>query len=187
MLPHSPQCISCATAIWMWIYTSMSTSGTCGRIEATRSCMSVCSYLWLHSLELRKWADAMLIAPLDANTLAKISNGLCDNLLTSVVRAWDTQRPLYFAPAMNTYMWTSPHTVRHRKTIKDLLAFKVCVSVTHFLGNSSDLKGVDLRRRRNGCDGYSQHYCLHREDRRGPKFCRFLRFQALLKISSVFV
>lgn len=32
-------------------------------------------------IELRKWADMILIAPLSANTLAKVSNGLCDNLL----------------------------------------------------------------------------------------------------------
>merc|ERR1712029_238612 len=40
-------------------------------------------------IELRKWADLMVIAPLSANTLAKISNGICDNLLTCVARAWD--------------------------------------------------------------------------------------------------
>ena len=34
-------------------------------------------------IELRRWADIMVIAPLDANTLAKISNGICDNLLVS--------------------------------------------------------------------------------------------------------
>ena len=34
-------------------------------------------------IELRKWADLMIIAPLDANTLAKLANGLCDNLLVS--------------------------------------------------------------------------------------------------------
>jgi len=32
-------------------------------------------------IELRRWADMMVIAPLDANTLAKIANGICDNLL----------------------------------------------------------------------------------------------------------
>jgi len=34
-------------------------------------------------IELRRWADMMVIAPLDANTLAKIANGICDNLLVS--------------------------------------------------------------------------------------------------------
>ena len=40
-------------------------------------------------IELRKWAECLLIAPLSANTLAKLSNGLCDNLLTLICRAWD--------------------------------------------------------------------------------------------------
>lgn len=45
-------------------------------------------------IELRRWADVLLLAPLSANTLAKVSNGLCDNLLTCVVRAWDFAKPL---------------------------------------------------------------------------------------------
>ena len=61
-------------------------------------------------IDLRKWADVMVIAPLSANTLAKISNGICDNLLTSVVRAWDYQKPMILAPAMNTMMWDHPIT-----------------------------------------------------------------------------
>ena len=65
-------------------------------------------------IELRKWADLLLIAPLDANTLAKMAVGLCDNLLTCVVRAWDVKNcqrhPLLFAPAMNTCMWEHPLT-----------------------------------------------------------------------------
>jgi len=40
-------------------------------------------------IELRKWADAILVSPLSANTLAKISNGICDNLLTLIFRCWD--------------------------------------------------------------------------------------------------
>ncbi|MFH4975218.1 hypothetical protein AB6A40_001927 [Gnathostoma spinigerum] len=75
-------------------------------------------------IELRKWADAMLIAPLDANSLAKIANGLCDNLVTSVVRAWDPRKPLHFAPAMNTAMWENPLTYQHRKILKELLQYK---------------------------------------------------------------
>jgi phosphopantothenoylcysteine decarboxylase len=63
-------------------------------------------------IDLGKWADIMILAPLDANTLGKISNGLCDNLLTCVVRAWDlkARKPLIFCPAMNTKMWEHPMT-----------------------------------------------------------------------------
>ncbi|XP_033940479.1 phosphopantothenoylcysteine decarboxylase isoform X2 [Gymnodraco acuticeps] len=63
-------------------------------------------------IELRRWADLFVIAPLDANTLGKIANGICDNLLTCVVRAWDTSRPLLFCPAMNTAMWQHPITAQ---------------------------------------------------------------------------
>ncbi|XP_050824764.1 phosphopantothenoylcysteine decarboxylase isoform X6 [Gopherus flavomarginatus] len=36
-------------------------------------------------IDLRRWADLMLVAPLDANTLAKIANGICDNLLVGIL------------------------------------------------------------------------------------------------------
>lgn len=64
---------------------------------------------------LREWADILLIAPLDANTLAKMAVGLCDNLLTNIVRAWDikNRKPLIIAPAMNTAMFEHPLTRQH--------------------------------------------------------------------------
>jgi phosphopantothenoylcysteine decarboxylase len=68
-------------------------------------------------IELRKWADLLLVAPLDANTLAKLAVGLCDNCLTCVWRAWDTARPVVLAPAMNTLMWQHPFTRRHLKSL----------------------------------------------------------------------
>jgi phosphopantothenoylcysteine decarboxylase len=64
-------------------------------------------------IELRRWADLFLIAPLDANTLAKLANGLADNCLTCVWRAWDSKRPVVLAPAMNTLMWEHALTARH--------------------------------------------------------------------------
>ncbi len=64
-------------------------------------------------IELRNWADLLLIAPLSANTLAKLANGLSDNLLTSVARAWDRQKPVVICPAMNTHMWEHPATAEH--------------------------------------------------------------------------
>ena len=68
-------------------------------------------------IELRKWADVFAIAPLDANTLAKLAVGLCDNCLTCVWRAWDLAKPVVLAPAMNTLMWQHPFTRRHLKSI----------------------------------------------------------------------
>ncbi|XP_076027656.1 phosphopantothenoylcysteine decarboxylase isoform X2 [Genypterus blacodes] len=69
-------------------------------------------------IELRRWADLLLIAPLDANTLGKIASGICDNLLTCVVRAWDMSRPLLFCTAMNTAMWQHPITAQQVATLK---------------------------------------------------------------------
>lgn len=69
-------------------------------------------------IELRKWATVFVIAPMSANTLAKMANGICDNLLTSVLRAWDFTRPIVLAPAMNTFMWQHPTTEKHLAAIR---------------------------------------------------------------------
>lgn len=61
-------------------------------------------------IELRDRSSAFVIAPCSANTLGKITSGICDNLLTSVARAWDKNRPFVLAPAMNTHMWEHPLT-----------------------------------------------------------------------------
>eukprot|EP00455_Lapot_gusevi_P017059 TRINITY_DN1899_c0_g1_i1.p1 TRINITY_DN1899_c0_g1~~TRINITY_DN1899_c0_g1_i1.p1 ORF type:complete len:237 (+),score=46.98 TRINITY_DN1899_c0_g1_i1:54-713(+) len=71
-------------------------------------------------IELRKWADIFVIAPLSANSLAKLANGLSDNLLSCVARAWDFGRPLLVAPAMNTLMWQHPFTSRHLDSLASL-------------------------------------------------------------------
>ncbi|SAL99925.1 hypothetical protein [Absidia glauca] len=84
-------------------------------------------------IELRKWADIMVIAPLDANTLAKIAGGLCDNLLTSVLRAWDTSRPVLVCPAMNTNMWVHPFTNKHLNVLQDTFDFQVVAPISKTL------------------------------------------------------
>lgn len=77
-----------------------------------------------------------MIAPLSANTLAKITGGFSDNLLTSVVRAWDTmgvlgegigdvgqgsgkKKRIVVAPAMNTAMWRHPVTKKSIKVLEE--------------------------------------------------------------------
>jgi len=57
----------------------------------------------------------MVIAPLTANTLAKITYGLADNLLTSIVRAWDYEKPLILAPSMNSVMYSNLITTKQIK------------------------------------------------------------------------
>jgi len=69
-------------------------------------------------IDLVKWADIFIIAPLSANTLAKLAHGLCDNLLTCVARAWDFNKPFIVAPAMNTNMWEHPITKQHINIIE---------------------------------------------------------------------
>lgn len=71
-------------------------------------------------IELRRWADLLLLAPLDANTLAKLACGLADNCLTCVFRAWDLGKPVLLAPAMNTLMWEHPATRRHLLSLLEL-------------------------------------------------------------------
>ncbi|WP_435011318.1 flavoprotein [Tundrisphaera lichenicola] len=68
-------------------------------------------------IEFRRWADLLVVAPLDANTLAKFALGLSDNFLTCLFRAWDFAKPVILAPAMNTRMWDSPITRRHLRQI----------------------------------------------------------------------
>ena len=57
-------------------------------------------------------ADAFLIAPATANTLAKIAHGIADNLLTTMVAARG-RCPLVLAPAMNSQMWDNPANIRN--------------------------------------------------------------------------
>lgn len=68
-------------------------------------------------IELRRWAEVLMIAPLDANTLAKLAVGLSDNCLTCIYRAWEPTRPVVLAPAMNTLMWQHPLTARHLRQL----------------------------------------------------------------------
>jgi phosphopantothenoylcysteine decarboxylase / phosphopantothenate---cysteine ligase len=68
-------------------------------------------------LELVRNADAFLVAPASANTLAKLAHGLADNLLTSAALA--ATCPVIVAPAMNHAMWEHPATRANLATLRD--------------------------------------------------------------------
>jgi len=84
-------------------------------------------------IELRKWCDVFLICPLSANTLAKICHGICDNLLTSVVRAWDSNKRLVLCPAMNSLMWKNPLTARQLKDVKEIYKCEIIEPKSEYL------------------------------------------------------
>jgi len=63
---------------------------------------------WNNHVEIALNADYILVAPATANTLAKMANGLCDNLLTAVYLS--AKCPVLFAPAMDLDMWKHPST-----------------------------------------------------------------------------
>jgi phosphopantothenoylcysteine decarboxylase/phosphopantothenate--cysteine ligase len=64
--------------------------------------------VWTNHVEWGRWADLMLIAPLSCNTLAKMAQGLCDNLLLATYLS--ATCPVVVAPAMDEDMWRHPAT-----------------------------------------------------------------------------
>ena len=66
--------------------------------------------LWNNHVDLGLWGDLMLIAPATANTMSKMANGTCDNLLLAVYLS--TKCPVYFAPAMDLDMFKHPSTLQ---------------------------------------------------------------------------
>ena len=71
---------------------------------------------WANHVMLGRWADLMLIAPLSCNTLAKMSLGLCDNLLMAVYLS--ATCPVVVAPAMDEDMWYHGSTKKNLEIIK---------------------------------------------------------------------
>lgn len=67
-------------------------------------------------IALADWCDLFVVAPLSANTMAKLANGIADNLLTQTALA--CTKPLLLAPAMNTNMWQHPATQANVETLR---------------------------------------------------------------------
>ena len=89
-------------------------------------------------IALCDWADIFVIAPASANTIGKIANGICDNLLTSLACAF--QKQIIFAPAMNTGMWENGAVKKNVQTLKTFGAIFV-EPEDGFLACGTDGKG----------------------------------------------
>lgn len=71
---------------------------------------------WNNHVDIALWADLMVIAPATANTLSKMVNGNCDNLLIATYLS--AKCPIYFAPAMDLDMYKHPSTISSFKALK---------------------------------------------------------------------
>lgn len=71
---------------------------------------------WTNHVELGLWADLMIMAPATANTLSKMANGLCDNLLLATYLS--AKCPVFFAPAMDLDMFAHPSTTENIRKLK---------------------------------------------------------------------
>ncbi|RXR19246.1 bifunctional phosphopantothenoylcysteine decarboxylase/phosphopantothenate--cysteine ligase CoaBC [Flavobacterium amnicola] len=72
--------------------------------------------MWTNHVELGLWADFMVIAPATANTMSKMANGNCDNLLIATYLS--AKCPVYFAPAMDLDMYKHPSTLASFDALK---------------------------------------------------------------------
>jgi phosphopantothenoylcysteine decarboxylase/phosphopantothenate--cysteine ligase len=73
----------------------------------------------IEHIDLGQWADLVVVAPATANILGKLSQGICDDLLSTLLCAcWD--KPGLMAPAMNTHMWANPAVQRNVKAIQEM-------------------------------------------------------------------
>lgn len=70
-------------------------------------------------IELAKWADKLIVAPLSANTLSRLALGLNNDLLGSIYLAF-AKKPILFFPAMNTQMWQSSVIQNHLQKFKEI-------------------------------------------------------------------
>lgn len=73
--------------------------------------------LWNNHVELGLWADLMVVAPATANTLSKMANGTCDNLLLATYLS--AKCPVYFAPAMDLDMYKHPSTLQSLEKLQE--------------------------------------------------------------------
>lgn len=79
----------------------------------------------IEHLKLAQWADVFIIAPATANTIAKLANGIADNLLTTVFLALQEKTPVIIVPAMESNMWENVFLQENIKKLKKRKNLKI--------------------------------------------------------------
>lgn len=77
----------------------------------------------IQHISLVDWADIVVVAPATANIIGKVANGICDDLLSTILCAATElikSRTALLAPAMNDNMWSNPAVQRNIKTVKEM-------------------------------------------------------------------
>jgi len=100
-------------------------------IDASESCLCVSnavkSYaktgqdvteIEAEAAELCHWADMLVLAPIDANNMAKMLHGATDNLLLEVIRSWNVSKKILMVPGMSSLMWENPMTKKQLTKIR---------------------------------------------------------------------
>lgn len=95
------------------------------------TCSTVLTTLWqtqpsrtdpadaANHVALADWAEIVVVAPATANIIAKIANGICDDVLsTTVCACWS--KPVLLAPAMNNNMWDNPAVQQNVQKLKQM-------------------------------------------------------------------
>lgn len=68
--------------------------------------------------ELCDWADMLVLAPIDADTFAKMLHGITDCLLLEILRGWDVSKKILLVPGMTTSMWENPMTKKQLSKVR---------------------------------------------------------------------
>lgn len=119
---------------------------------------------WNNHVELGLWADALVVAPASANTLAKLANGLCDNLLTAVYLS--ARCPVLVAPAMDVDMWHHPAT---QANIRRLQSYGVQIIPVGTGELASGLQGEGRLAEPEEIVAYVDQYFRRQQDLGGKK------------------
>lgn len=120
--------------------------------------------LWNDHVALGLWADAIIVAPASANTLAKLAGGICDNLLNAVYLS--ARCPVFFAPAMDLDMYQHPST---QNNLKKLINYGNHIIDPGFGELASGLTGIGRMAEPENIFSFVEKYWNTSKDLKGKK------------------